>query len=46
MTNQADMAAWQKLKAMQERAQAARRGSVPGFLNPLAQGAADQYGIQ
>ena len=46
MTNQTDMAAWQKLKAMQERAQAARRGSVPGFLNPLAQGAADQYGIQ
>jgi hypothetical protein len=46
MKNQADMAAWQKLQALKEKAQAARRGSVPGLLNPLAQGAANQYGNQ
>ena len=46
MSNQADMAAWQKLQALKEKAQAARRGSVPGLLNPLAQGAANQYGTQ
>ena len=46
MANQADMAKWQKLKRLQEAAEAARRGSVPGLLNPLAQGGANQYGPQ
>ena len=46
MSNQADMAAWQKLQALKEKAETARRGSVPGLLNPLAQGAANQYGPQ
>jgi hypothetical protein len=46
MSNQADMAAWQRLQRLKEAAETARRGTVPGLLNPLAQGAANQYGTQ
>jgi len=43
MKNQADMAAWQKLQRLKEAAQAARRGAVPGLINPAAQDATNQY---
>ena len=46
MKNQADMAAWQKLQALKEKAEFARRGAVPGLLNPQAGELANQYGIQ
>ena len=46
MANQKDMAAWQRLQRLKEKAEAARRGAVPGLLNPLAEGAANQYGPQ
>ncbi len=46
MKNQADIVAWEKLQRMKERAQAARRGAVPGMLSPMAQPLSDQYGPQ
>ena len=46
MSNQADMASWQRLQRLKEAAETARRGSVPGLLNPLAQDATNQYGPQ
>ena len=46
MSNQADMASWQRLQRLKDAAETARRGSVPGLLNPLAQDATNQYGPQ
>ena len=46
MRNQADIAAWEKLQRLKEKAQAARRGAVPGMLSPSAQPLSDEYGPQ
>ena len=44
MKNQADIAAWEKLQRLKEKAEATRRGAVPGMLSPMAQPLSDQYG--
>ena len=43
-TNLSDMAAWEKLQRMKQRAEAARRGAVPGLISPYAGELSNQFG--
>lgn len=45
-TNLSDMAAWEKLQRMKQRAEAARRGAVPGLISPYAGELSNQFGPQ
>ena len=46
MKNQKDIAAWQRLQSLKDKAEYGRRGSVPGLLNPVAGDAGQFMGIQ
>ena len=43
MRNQQDIANWQRLQALKEKAEFARRGAVPGMLSPVAGDIADEF---
>jgi len=45
-TNLSDMDAWEKLQRMKQRAEATRRGAVPGLISPYAGELSNQFGPQ
>ena len=45
-TNLSDMDAWEKLQRMKHKAEATRRGAVPGLISPYAEELSGQFGPQ